>query len=110
MMRYTQNPLFTLSIIVLLVHYLMSGYEANTNASYSDHLVIHASPDYSCEDVLKPANSFSLFVGKIQADWMLTLNSHIDADQLIREKCPLKFLFYSKTFVPIFLSNCVIRI
>jgi hypothetical protein len=110
MMRYMQNPLFTLSILVLLVHYLISGYEANATASYSDHLVIHVSPDYSSEDVLKPANSLSLLEGKFQVDWVLSLTSHVDSDRLTWEKCPLKFLFFSKTFVPIFLSNCVIRI
>ncbi len=109
-MSYRQNSLLTLSILIVLVHFLFSGYPTLQSLSCSEKAVIHVSPDYSHQEVVKPSNLLSLFVGKVQADSILKWVSQIDGVNSTIKKYPNKLGLLTVQLIPIFLSYGVIRI
>jgi hypothetical protein len=109
-MSYRQNSLLTLSILIVLVHFLFSGYPTQQNQSCSEKVVIHVSPDYPHQEVVKPSNVLSLFVGKVQVDSILKWVSQIDWVNSTIKKYPNKFSLLTVQLIPIFLSYRVIRI
>jgi hypothetical protein len=109
-MSYRQNSLVTLSILIVLVHFFFSGYPTQQNQSCSEKVVIHVSPEYPHQEVVKPSNVISTFIDKVQTDSVLTWVSLKDWVSSTLKKYPNKFSLLAVQLIPIFLSYRVIRI
>jgi len=109
-MRFKQNSVFSLSLFIILVHYLFAGYDTGHCELQSDQVVIQVSPDNHNPEVIKPANSLSIFSNKVEMDWITKWVSQVDVfvSTLIKSKIEISFL--PQKVVPIFLSYCTMRI
>ncbi len=107
MMRFRQNLTLTLSFLIMVGYFFYSGYTTHQHQPSSDQIEIHVAPDYSNEDVIKPASGLSAFFNIVQIAGSIKQLLH---DELFRACINSKHVAHLHGEIPIFLSYRVIRI
>lgn len=106
-MRFRQNSILTLSILIIVVHFFYSGHSTNQYQPFSDQTEVHVAPDYTNEDVIKPASGLSAFFNIVQIAGSVKQLLHVE---LLKACINSKQVVHSHGEIPIFLSYRVIRI
>lgn len=77
----------------------------------SDSIAVHAAPEHSCHDIIKPANGVSFFLmSRAEMDLNAKDFTPFEFYHSKLQQCARGLLLIQKKFIPIFLSNKVMRI
>lgn len=106
-MRFRQNSILTLSILIIVVHFFYSEHATHQHLPFSDRIEVHIAPDYTNEDVIKPVSGLSAFFNIVQIACSLKQLLHVE---LFRACINSKHVAHLNGEIPIFLSYRVIRI
>jgi hypothetical protein len=106
-MRFRQNSILTLSILIVVVHFIHIRHATYRQLPYSDRIEVHIAPEYANEDVVKPASGLSAFFNIVQL--AVTIKQLLHPVTLRACLCS-KHITHPHSEIPIFLSYRVFRI
>ena len=99
--------MLTLSLLIIVVHFFYTGHSTHQHQPFSDRIQVHIAPDYTIEDVVKPASGLSAFFNIVQIAGDLKPLLRLE---LFKPGIKGIYITHSKREIPIFLSYRVIRI
>jgi len=99
-----------LSILLIAIHYFLSGHATEGSPLPSDSIAVHAAPEHSCHDIIKPANGVSFLMSRAEMNLSAKDFTPFEFYHSKLQQRAHDLLLIQKKFIPIFLSNKVIRI
>ena len=106
-MRFRQNSILTLFLLIIVVHFFYTRHTTHQHQPFSDRIQVHIAPDYTNEDVIKPANGLSVFFNIVQ---IASSTKKLLQVEIFQAVIYSKDTAHSRREIPIFLSYRVFRI